>query len=67
MVTAGGGASRVDEYTLNIGCLPNLVEYRISGDFNDRIDLMVGDPLTNIYQLELEAYSDIDMPGDLDC
>ena len=27
-VTARGGAYREDEYTLNVGCVPNLVEFR---------------------------------------
>ena len=67
-MTARGGAYREDEYTLNVGCLPTLVDFKNSSVFDNQIDLFVGAPLINIYQIQIfEAYSNTTMPTGLHC
>ena len=70
-MTAQGGAYTEDEYTLNVGCVPTLVDFRSPNEYDDSITLYYGDPLLNaakIYEIEpFEAYSSSSMPAGLDC
>jgi len=70
-VEANGGAFREDEYTLNVGCVPTIVQFRYSNEYDDLITLNYGDPLLNadnIYSIQpFEAYSSSTMPDNLDC